>query len=142
MSQVFHDIEKKIILLLKENTKLTPEKIEKSSGLSPDQVRRGIEWLKLKNLANVEESKQVYLKLGTNGLEANSKGLPERQLINFLKEKPRNLNEIKNELKFIFGPAMGIARKNNWIETQQRNRFIKKSSIRNIRRKNNFSNWK
>ena len=118
MSQVFHDIEKKIILLLKENPKLTPEKIEKSSGLSPDQVRRGIEWLKLKNLANVEESKQVYLKLGKNGLEANSKGLPERQLINFLKEKPRNLNEIKNELKFIFEPAMGIARKNNWIETQ------------------------
>jgi phenylalanyl-tRNA synthetase alpha chain len=119
LSQVFHDIEKKIILLLKENAKLTPEKIEKSSGLSPDQVRRGIEWLKLKNLANVEESKQVYLKLGKNGLEANSKGLPERQLINFLKEKPRPLNEIKNELKFIFGPAMGIARKNNWIETQQ-----------------------
>ncbi len=118
MSQVFHDIEKKIILLLKENPKLTPEKIEKLSGLSPDQVRRGIEWLKLKNLANVEEAKKVYLKLGKNGLEANSKGLPERQLINFLKEKPRNLNEIKNELKFIFEPAMGIARKNNWIETQ------------------------
>lgn len=118
MSQVFHDIEKKIILLLKENPKLSPEKIEKSSGLSPDQVRRGIEWLKLKNLVNVEESKQVFLKLGKNGLEANSKGLPERQLINFLKEKPRKLNEIKTELKFIFGPAMGIARKNNWIETQ------------------------
>ena len=125
MSQVFHDIEKKIILLLKENPKLTPEKIEKSSGLSPDQVRRGIEWLKLKNLANVEEAKKIYLKLGKNGLEANSKGLPERQLINFLKEKPRNLNEIKNELKFIFGPAMGIARKNNWIETQHETVLLK-----------------
>lgn len=117
MSQVFHEIEKKIIRLLIENPKLTPEKIGASSGLAPDQVRRGIEWLKLKNLANIEESKQVFLRLGKNGLEANSKGLPEKQLLNLLKEKPRKLNELKKELKFIFGPAMGIARKNNWVET-------------------------
>ncbi|HXW02956.1 MAG TPA: phenylalanine--tRNA ligase subunit alpha, partial [Nitrosarchaeum sp.] len=117
MSQVFHEIEKKIIRLLIENPKLSPEKIGASSGLTPDQVRRGIEWLKLKNLANIEESKQIFLRLGKNGLEANSKGLPERQLLNLLKEKPRQLNELKKELKFIFGPAMGIARKNNWVET-------------------------
>jgi len=117
MSQVLHEIEKKIILLLKENENLSPEKIETSSGLSPDQVRRGIEWLRLKNLATVEESKDIFLILGKNGLEANSKGLPERQLVNLLKEKPRKLNELKEELNFLFGPAMGIARKNNWIET-------------------------
>jgi phenylalanyl-tRNA synthetase alpha chain len=125
MSQVFHEIEKKIIRLLKENTKLTPEKIEKTSGLSPDQVRRGIEWLKLKNLAHVDESKEIYFTLGKNGLEANSKGLPERQLLNLLKEKPRKINELKKELKFIFGPAMGIARKNNWIETEGENVSLK-----------------
>jgi len=117
MSQVLHEIEKKIILLLKENENLSPEKIETSSGLSPDQVRRGIEWLRLKNLATVEESKDIFLILGKNGLEANSKGLPERQLVNLLKEKPRKLDELKEELNFLFGPAMGIARKNNWIET-------------------------
>ena len=117
MSQVFHEIEKKIIRLLNDNPKLTPEKIGASTGLTPDQVRRGIEWLKLKNLAKIEESKQVYLRLGKNGLEANSKGLPERQLLNLLKEKPKKLNELKKELEFIFGPAMGIARNNNWVET-------------------------
>ena len=56
MSQVFHEIEKKIIRLLNDNPKLSPEKIGISTGLTPDQVRRGIEWLKLKNLANIEES--------------------------------------------------------------------------------------
>ena len=89
MSQVFHEIEKKIIRLLNDNPKLTPEKIGSSTGLTPDQVRRGIEWLKLKNLANIEETKQVYLRLGENGLEANAKGLPERQLLNLLKERPK-----------------------------------------------------
>jgi len=118
MSQVFHEIEKKIIRLLKENPKLTPEKIGTLAELSPDQVRRGVEWLKLKNLVKVEESKETYLKLGKNGLMACLTGLPERQLVNFLKDNPRKINEIKKELKFIFGPAMGIARKNNWIETE------------------------
>jgi len=125
MSQVFHEIEKKIIRLLNEKPKLSPEKIGVDTGLSPDQVRRGIEWLKLKNLVNIEESKQVYLRLGKNGLEANSKGLPERQLLNLLKEKPRKLNEIKKELEFIFGPAMGIARNNNWVETDGENVSLK-----------------
>jgi len=125
MSQVFHEIEKKIIRLLNDNPKLTPEKIGASTGLTPDQVRRGIEWLKLKNLAKIEESKQVYLRLGKNGLEANSKGLPERQLLNLLKEKSRKLNELKKELEFIFGPAMGIARKNNWVETDGENVSLK-----------------
>ena len=101
MSQVFHEIEKKIILLLQEKQKLTPEKIGESTELSPDQVRRGIEWLKLKNLANVEESKETYLRLDKNGLAANSKGLPERQLINLLKEKPLTLTELKKEMNFL-----------------------------------------
>jgi len=117
MSQVFHEIEKKIIRLLKENPKLTPEKIVESSGLSPDQVRRGIEWLKLKNIADVQESTETYIRLGKNGLAAISYGLAERQLVNLLKDKPRKLQELKKELKFLFGPAMGIARKNNWINT-------------------------
>ena len=117
MSQVFHEIEKKIIRLLKENPKLTPEKIVELSGLSPDQVRRGIEWLKLKNIADVQESTETYIRLGKNGLAAISNGLAERQLVNLLKDKPRKLQELKKELKFLFGPAMGIARKNNWINT-------------------------
>ena len=64
LSQVFHDIEKKIILSLRENPKQSPELLEKSTQLSPDQVRRGIEWLKLKDLANVDESKSSIVSLG------------------------------------------------------------------------------
>ena len=50
MSQVFHDIEKKIIRVLKEKPKISPEKLEEETGLSTDQIRRGIEWLKLKEV--------------------------------------------------------------------------------------------
>ena len=117
MSQVFHDIEKKIINSLKENSIQSPETLEKSTQLSPDQVRRGIEWLKLKDLAIVDESKSSVISLGKNGLDSFEKGLPERRLLNLVKNGPRKLSDLQKELGFVFGPAMGLCRKNNWIET-------------------------
>ena len=116
LSQVFHDIEKKIIKLLQETKELTPKQLEEKTGLSSDQIRRGIEWLKLKNLADVKESKETFFMLGKNGKIAFSKGLPERQLLNLLKEKPRSISDLQNELKSVFGPAIGSAKKNMWVE--------------------------
>ena len=116
MSQVFHDIEKKIISSLKENSKQSPESLEKSTNLSPDQIRRGIEWLKLKDLAIVNESKTSLISLGKNGLESIEKGLPERQLLNSLKDGPKKLSDLQKQLGPVFGPAMGLARKNNWVK--------------------------
>ncbi len=115
MTQVFHDIEKKIILSLKNNSTQTAETLETSTELSPDQVRRGIEWLKLKDLAIVDESKTSIISLGKNGLESFQKGLPERRLLDLLNKGPRKLSDLQKELGFVFGPAMGLARKNNWV---------------------------
>jgi len=127
LSQVFHDIEKKIINSLKENPIQSPETIEKSTQLSPDQVRRGIEWLKLKDLAIVDESKSSVISLGKNGLDSFEKGLPERRLLNLVKDGPRKLSEIQKELGFVFGPAIGLSRKNNWIETSSDEIILKTS---------------
>jgi len=117
LSQVFHDIEKKIISSLKNNPKQTPASLEESTNLSSDQIRRGIEWLKHKELAIVDESKTSVVSLGKNGIESLQKGLPERRLLNFLKDGPKKLSEIQKDLGYIFGPAMGLARKNNWIKS-------------------------
>ena len=48
MSQVFHDIEKKILETLQKVPNQTPEQLSKNTELSIDQVRRGIEWLRSK----------------------------------------------------------------------------------------------
>ena len=117
MSQVFHDIEKKIIASLKNNPKQTPASLEESTNLSSDQIRRGIEWLKLKDLAIVDESKTSIVRLGKNGIESLQKGLPERRLLNFLKDGPKKFSELQKNLGSIFGPAMGLARKNNWVKS-------------------------
>ena len=116
MSQVFHDIERKIITSLRNNSKQTTKTLESSTELSSDQVRRGIEWLKLKGLAIVDESKTSIISLGKNGLESFQKGLPERRLLDLLNTGPRKLSDLQKELGFVFGPAMGLARKNNWVD--------------------------
>jgi len=125
LSQVFHDIEKKIITSLKDNPKQTPETLEKNTKLSPDQIRRGIEWLKLKDLAIVNESKTSIISLGKNGIESFQKGLPERRLLDLLKDRPRNLSDLQKELGPVFGPAMGLSRKNNWVEASTEQIFLK-----------------
>jgi phenylalanyl-tRNA synthetase alpha chain len=127
LSQVFHDIEKKIITSLKENPKQTPEKLEESTKLSSDQLRRGIEWLKLKDLAIVDESKKSVYSLGKNGIESLQKGLPERRLLESLKNGPRDLSDLQKELGDVFGPAMGLSKKNNWIEASSGQISLKNS---------------
>ncbi|MDH3619032.1 MAG: phenylalanine--tRNA ligase subunit alpha [Nitrosopumilus sp.] len=117
MSQVFHEIEKKIISVLKTESKLTPEKLEKYTHLSPDQIRRGIEWLKLKDLAIVNESKNINFSLGKNGLESYQKGLPERRLLDLIKNTPRSIPDLQKELGSVFGPAIGLAKRNDWINS-------------------------
>ena len=116
MTQVFHDIERKIITSLRNNPKQITKTLESSTELSSDQVRRGIEWLKLKGLAVVDESKTSTISLGKNGLESFQKGLPERRLLDLLNNGPRKLSDLQKELGFVFGPAMGLARKNNWVD--------------------------
>ena len=115
MSQVLHDIEKKIINSLRINQEQTPSQLETSTGLSTDQVRRGIEWLKLKDLAVVTETKTSKIRLGKNGIESLQKGLPERRLLNLLESGPKKLSDLQKELGPVFGPSIGLSRKNGWI---------------------------
>ena len=115
MSQVLHEIEKKIITSLKKDPKQTSEGLAKTTGLMPDQVRRGTEWLRLKGLARVAESQAASLRLGRNGAESAKDGLPERRLLELLAGGPRKIDAMQKILGPAFGPAVGLARKNGWV---------------------------
>lgn len=116
MSQVLHPIEKQIIKSLKLTKNATPEKLVETTKLSIDQVRRGMEWLKLKGLAEIHETETTFLRLSKNGLEAKNNGLPERKLVNEIKQGPKSFEEIKNVLKSDFNAAIANAKKNDWIQ--------------------------
>ena len=128
MSQVLHPIEQKILKSLLEKQNLTPEDLCEKTHLSIDQVRRGIEWLKFKELVQVNESEKSFVGLGKMGNEALEKGLPERQLVNYLKSIDGfscEISQAKNELKNEFSPAIANAKKNGWIEIYE-NRILLK----------------
>ncbi len=128
MSQVLHPIEQKILSVLIEKQNLTPEDLSEKTHLSIDQVRRGIEWLKFKELVQVNELEKSFVKLGNRGSEALQHGLPERQLVNYLKSIPVfscEMSQAKDHLKNEFSPAIANAKKNRWIEIHENRIMLK-----------------
>ena len=117
MSQVLHDIEKKIIDSLQKKSEQTPEQLSESTELSIDQIRRGIEWLRLKELAQVEETSKIEISLGQNGIDALKNGLPERKLMDLIKDEPKTFDEVRKTLSGAgFNAAIANAKKNGWIK--------------------------
>ncbi len=119
MSQVLHPIEKQIIKSLKESESSTPENLVETTKLSIDQIRRGMEWLKLKGLAEIKEIEKTTIKLGKNGLDAKKNGLPERKLVNSIVDGPKTFDEIRDIIKSDFNVAIAKAKKNDWIQIEK-----------------------
>jgi len=120
LSHVLHDIEKQIVKLLQSTPNLTEELLSQKTTLSMDQIRRGVEWLRQKKLADVTETTTISLSLGKNGLEALENGLPERRLISLVKDGPKTFDEIRNSLQGPdFNAAIAIAKRNDWISIEK-----------------------
>ena len=120
MSHVLHDIEKQIIKLLKSTPNLTEEQLAQETKLSMDQIRRGVEWLRQKNLADVTEISHFTYALGKNGLDAKKNGLPERRLVTLVQNGPKTFDEIRSSLQGLdFNAAIAHAKKNAWINIEK-----------------------
>jgi phenylalanyl-tRNA synthetase alpha chain len=117
--EAFHPIERSILNSLSNNDHVGAHSLAANTGLSIDQIRRGIEWLKFKNLISLEESLTQRVFMASEGTEAARKGLPERRLVNSLKEGKVTISEviasgaIKNEE---INAAIAGARRNQWIQ--------------------------
>jgi phenylalanyl-tRNA synthetase alpha chain len=94
-TDILHPIEKVILVELRSGRPLSLDAMASTTGLKIDQLRRGIERLKLKGCIHVREFSKTIISLGSNGLEAIDKGMPERRLINALKAGYKDLKSIK-----------------------------------------------
>ncbi len=87
--------------------------------LSMDQVRRGIEWLKFKNLISISESSTSKVYLAPENVPATIIGLPERRLVNAVKDGKNTIAEmlanriLKSEE---VNAAIANAKRNQWIQ--------------------------
>lgn len=113
-----HPIERSILRALANNDSRA-ESLATTTGLSIDQVRRGIEWLKFKSLISINESYRSTVRLAPGGTAAVASGLPERRLANAVKEGKSTIGEalasgaIKNDE---INAAIAGARRNQWVQ--------------------------
>lgn len=118
--KTLHEIERKLIKALADG-KLTLDALTQQAGLNVDQVRRGIEWLKYKNLINVREITRKFIGLGTDGQRAVEHDLPEKKLVNALISLGgvKSIPELRLALSELsddeFSAAISNAMMNQWI---------------------------
>lgn len=115
-----HALEKSLLKALAGNKKQSIEELVNGTRLGIDQVRRAVEWLRLKGLVQVNET--VSLSLGSRGHQAAKEGLPERKLVEFLKHGKNQIKEIWKSGFFLqkeSHSAFRCAKQNNWIGQQR-----------------------
>jgi phenylalanyl-tRNA synthetase alpha chain len=118
-TQALHPIEQSILISLSNSDHVLIDSLVTSTGLSIDQIRRGIEWLKFKKLILVEQISTQRVFITSSGTEAAKNGLPERKLVNSLKDGNVTLAQVlasgavKNEE---INAAIAGARRNQWIQ--------------------------
>jgi phenylalanyl-tRNA synthetase alpha chain len=117
--QALHPIERSLLNSLSDNDHVLVDSLVASTGLSIDQIRRGVEWLKFKGLIKVQQISTERVFLGPEGVEAAKYGLPERRLVNSLIDGNVTLAQvlasgaIKNKE---INAAIAGARRNQWIQ--------------------------
>ena len=118
MPDVFHWIEQKIVSHMKGAGELTVPDIAERAGLGEDQARRGIQWLLAKEMVRASPEKHV-VKMDKGGILAHKKGLPERRLLDMLRDgsDPDFIYDVMGKE---MGPAVGVCVRNGWIRMEGR----------------------
>jgi len=100
--------------------------LSKLSGLSIDQLRRGIEWLRSKQLISVQESDLQLFSLGEEGKVMVKQGLPERRLVDLVKKSGGSeiIRAASKHLGNEFAIALGNAKKNGWLRVENNKIFL------------------
>ncbi|MGZ5486644.1 MAG: phenylalanine--tRNA ligase subunit alpha, partial [Nitrososphaeraceae archaeon] len=80
-----HPIETKIISSINTFSEISLSNLIELTDLTLDQLRRGLEWLKFKNIIEVEKT-STLISLDELGRNAIKHGLPERSLVKAIRD--------------------------------------------------------
>ncbi len=114
----------KILPYLNDDVK----QISVKSNLDMTSVLRALEFLEKKNLVKVFHEKKKIVELGVNGIHYRKNGLPERKLLNLLKEKRVLLFEDAQKNSGLsedeFKAALGVLKRKQAIELKNNRIFL------------------
>ncbi|MBI2183414.1 MAG: phenylalanine--tRNA ligase subunit alpha [Thaumarchaeota archaeon] len=119
MHKPLHGLERRLLKALSGRGKTTLEVAARKAGITEDQARRTVEWLKSKGLAKVEVTERHHISLAEEGLKAAKEGLPEKRLLKaFRGRKSVSIEELRKRFKDQqeFNAALGQARAKEWIK--------------------------
>ncbi|MCK4589261.1 MAG: phenylalanine--tRNA ligase subunit alpha [Nanoarchaeota archaeon] len=131
-------LERKIVPLL-QTEKSFPELVKKSN-LQEVEVMRALQWLKNKDILEIKTDKKKVITLDQNGQKYLQEGLPEKLILNLVKEQPLTIKQLQEKSKLNpgeFNSILGILRQKVAIEikdgkiniTEQGKKFIEKESL-------------
>ncbi|HJU58537.1 MAG TPA: phenylalanine--tRNA ligase subunit alpha [Nitrososphaeraceae archaeon] len=126
-TEELHPIETKILDAIDAFTEISLTSLIEKTNLTIDQIRRGLQWLKFKNIIEYQKPSNI-LTLDISGKNSIEDGLPERRLVNAVKEGNTTITKILDNKKLMQGEiniAISKARSNKWIElTNTENREL------------------
>ena len=122
--------EKKALLRILDKAK-SIEEISKETGLSIDQARSALERLYAKGLVEKKIKETTIVRLKKENQEYRKIGLPEKRLLELLKEKPLSIKEINKLFGREATPAIGALKRKAAIEIIEEGGIKKVKIIRN-----------
>lgn len=101
--------------------------ITKATGMKKIEVMRALQWLQNKEVVVLKKTKEEIIQLDKNGVDYLQHGLPERRLLEAVKQKPLSLNKLKSKAKLSneeLNISLGILKKKAAITTKKEKTLI------------------
>ncbi len=95
--QSLHPLERKVLPFIKKDT--TVDELIKESKLKDVEVMRALQWLANKDIISIASEKKERIVLDSNGKKCKQQGLPERKVLECLKDKELSLSELEKKTK-------------------------------------------
>ena len=131
-----HPLERKVLPHL-SSTKTLSELVSKS-GLLEVEAMRALQWLSNKDVLKIVSNENEIIELDINGKSYSKKGLPERRMLELIKEKPIRVQDLMQSLgNEEFSIAIGILKQKAAVNmsngvisiTEQGKKILQKESL-------------
>ena len=116
-----HPIETKILNSINTFSENSLASLIEKTNLTIDQLRRGLQWLKFKNIIDYSKP-SIEFSLDDIGKSSIENGLPERRLVDAIKKGNTTITKVlenKTLTESEINIAISKARTNKWIELSQ-----------------------
>jgi len=118
-----HSLERRLVQTLSRIKEGSIDKVAEEAGISLDQARRAVEWLRSKGMVDVETELKRLILLDEEGVKALEQGLPERRLVDLLAQMDGRalIEDLRTRFKATpeeFSAALGRARRLGWVKVE------------------------